>query len=399
MKTTRSTLCFGVLAIMQVIVILLPKTMRAQQAFEAYYNYLGNYPYYSDTDWHNDAQGLAHDENHWFITQTGRLRKIPVSKDLEKISSNESGVIKIRLDSDDCPKLVAEGYSHFGDPDYLEIDDKGYVIVPIEGGDKGAVAIFRASDLKYVNHAYLTGQDRKAPWCAIDKSSPDRFLFSSKFEGVSAINRYKVNWRAIIDSDGPKNLGSPIQINLKGNGGQITLENVQGGEITPSGNLLYLVCGNWNKERDSDGLHVFEFSSDQSNVKRLRQSSKSSRPFEYGFYPGATGPNSTGYEEPEGLTIWDLDAHSDAHEKVKGQLHVLLLDTWPKKRIYMKHYTHTIYVDENNNGGENGTPDKPYKTFAKAYVESWDGQRIDIKPGKLSGPVTLSNRIEIIDGN
>src|SRR3989304_9187672 len=42
------------------------ETAAAQDAYEAYYLYLGEYPRDANPGWHEEAQGVAHDDDHWF---------------------------------------------------------------------------------------------------------------------------------------------------------------------------------------------------------------------------------------------------------------------------------------------------------------------------------------------
>jgi hypothetical protein len=50
---------------------LAPYPSSASRAYEAYYNFLGNYPNQAETGWRVDAQGLTHDQDNWFIKIKG----------------------------------------------------------------------------------------------------------------------------------------------------------------------------------------------------------------------------------------------------------------------------------------------------------------------------------------
>ena len=54
----------------------------AQPFGEAAYNFLGDHPGYANVGWHEEAQGLAHDRDNWFITQKDAIWKIPVTHNL-----------------------------------------------------------------------------------------------------------------------------------------------------------------------------------------------------------------------------------------------------------------------------------------------------------------------------
>lgn len=55
------------------ILILCPLILVAQSAYEGYYLYLDNYPQNAETAWSENVQGIAHDNEHWFISQTSKL--------------------------------------------------------------------------------------------------------------------------------------------------------------------------------------------------------------------------------------------------------------------------------------------------------------------------------------
>ncbi len=89
--------------------------------------YLGNYPNAKETQWSNKCQGVTHDADHWYITQTLQIWKIPASADLdfnEKTSATQVSPL---------PKhLQKVGYNHFGDLDYWE----GYLFISLENKRK-----------------------------------------------------------------------------------------------------------------------------------------------------------------------------------------------------------------------------------------------------------------------
>ena len=107
-------------------------------------------------------------------------------------------------------------------------------------------------------------------------------------------------------------------------------------------------------------------------------------------------------EEPEGITIWDLDNDDRVpDDRLKGQLHVLLLDNdepdfLDDDDITMKHYTHTIYVDRDHTAEEQGTPSKPFNTVGEANELAWNGARIKIKAGTYPETLKFSKRIKVV---
>jgi hypothetical protein len=361
--------------------VLLTMAAPATTAYEAYYLYLGNYPNEANPGWHVNVQGLTHDSDNWFITQETDLWKIPVTHDLRSVSANDPGVRRLRLGS--ITELATEGYDHFGDPTYYAFGGSGYLLAPMEGGPHPAIAIFRASDLGYVDHAYLPEQSQ-AGWCAVD---PQGNAYSSNGE-ITSINKYGVSWDTLHNTR-MLLLTSPASISLLSEtGASVTIERMQGGEISPGGELLYLVAGYLDANRPSDGIHVF----DLSTRRRIQRSTNGSGHFNYEFNPGGLTQ-----EEPEGLTIWDLDADGRA-PGIKGQLHVLLLDNDAPDTddVYMKHYTGTIYVDRNYTGEEKGTPSKPFNTVAEANNLAWDRAQIKIRAGSYPETLTFSKMVKIL---
>src|SRR6185503_2510917 len=93
---------------------------------------------------------------------------------------------------------------------------------------------------------------------------------------------------------------------------------MQGGEFAPGDNLLYLVSGFFDDEdglEEMEGIHVFE----TVTYQRVAHSTRGYGHFDYYYDPGLPT-----YEEPEGLTIWDLDGAGAPG--ITGQLHVFVSD-------------------------------------------------------------------------
>ena len=75
---------------------------------------INDYPVEENPGWHEDVQGVTHDDSHWFITQTTSLWKIPVSHDLAVDASDNPDTRSTTLLL--VPDLLLNGYDHFGDP-------------------------------------------------------------------------------------------------------------------------------------------------------------------------------------------------------------------------------------------------------------------------------------------
>jgi hypothetical protein len=399
----------GVLLVVgQSMILWLTGASVTQDAYEAYYWFLGDYPASASPGWNDGANGLTHDRDNWFITQTPttavrpegppRLWKIPVTHDLNKVKCDDPGVACQQFD--DWPRLSAESYHHLGDPDYFEFEGQGYVLVPLEGGAKPAIGFFRATDLKYVNHAYLTGK-ADAPWCAVDSQGA---IYVSQFDEVSPLYKYNLDWKPFLGRSSPMDLPAPELVSLTdADGSSLRVHDVQGGVISPSGQLLYITAG-WPPHNgdSSHGIHVIDLISrkriqcsanpNDSGGRRDQCSSVAAGLFNFQFDEGTVAS-----QEPEGLTIWDLD-DGRAGSKIRGQLHVLLLDKnlTVEDAVYLKHYEGVIHVDGAYSGDQVGTPQQPMKTLARAHEAAWSGATIKVRPGAYPEKVTLTKRVQVV---
>ena len=375
-----------IVLMMMLSFLLVPFAVSALQSHEAYYLFLGDYPTQVELNWTHEANGIAHDRDHWFIAQDLALWKIPVTCDLDAEVSpgrpchaGAPPVLRIRMSQ--VPELA--GYTHFGDPEWFEFDGRGYLFVPLEGRISPGVAVFRGDTLQYIHHALFPEHlQRYGSWCALD---PQGFLYSEAAPTNTAITKYGIDWTTLRDQNRLILQGGTHITLLNDRGAPVEILNQQGGAISPSGELFYLVAGDETDLHDSHGLHVF----DLATRRLVQRSSRTQEPFVFGWIPGL--PEC---EEPEGLTIWDLD--DGRAPGIRGQLHVLLLDNDPfHDEVYLKHYANTIYVDRTYTGTEAGTVWRPFRTLATAYNFSWDGARIRIRGGSYPETLTLSKRVMV----
>lgn len=356
-------------------------TAGSLKAYESYFLYLGEHPANANPGWHEDVQGVTHDDSYWFITQAHEedtseqaLWKIPVSHDLGSVSPSDPGVTRILVG--DVSELAAEGYWHLGDLSYYKFDGQGYLIIPVEFGCH-AISIFRADNLVFVDYFKICDWQANASWCAVDPTTG--YLYSSNYENVSIIKEYDPHWTNVKNS-GSLELTRLADISLLDeNGSGLTLQHVQGGVISTSGQLLYIVA---------DGIHVF----DMQSWRRVQQSTNGYGHFNYEFHPGYL-------EEPEGITIWDLDGGNAPG--INGQLHVLMLDNdiplEDDDDVYFKHYTNLLWVDGDYTGADqNGRPWDPFKTVAGANNYAWNGAALAIKAGSYPETLTFSKRIQLL---
>ncbi len=402
------------------------------QNYEAYFlNNRQNYPD-SETNWSDNAQGVAHDQANWFIATTSTIWKIPVGHDLRTVSASSSGVVMRPLSF--YLDLVNLGYNHLGDPVVFqfhasnnEIED--YLLVPIEdseGIQPGAIMFLRCTDLTLVNWIALPNQCdaqgqfcNDAGWCAVDSIGR---IYASRQHATSIIC-YEFSWED-LHANLPINISMHSELSLKKeNGSELTLVTAQGGEFAPGDKFLYLVSGFYNDSNslaDQEGIHVVKLDSTaQPPVwRRVAHSTRGYGHFDYYYNPGFET-----YEEPEGLTIWDLDGGQAPG--IRGQLHVMVLDndTLPSPLppveaddIDFKHYTNIIRVVANgscayaacctplapagcptpfNESCEFGVAECPFRTIGSALDLAWEGAEIRIGAATYTETMIISTPVRL----
>jgi hypothetical protein len=285
------------------------------------HTYLGNMPDERQDDWTEECQGVAHDRNHWFITQNRAVWRVPIGKDLrDHLQHGVDGVLR--------RTIPVAGYDHFGDPDhhdgtlYIPLEGKRRIFGPITRPRVPRIAVFRASDLQFLWSAPLPKQE-KAGWCAIDSKG---HLLSSNSrvtpriqKGEGPLFRYRIQGQTLSFLD---------RIVLRDEQGTpVVLDSMQGATFADDRHL-YISCGFWEDPHPSWGLHLF----DLRTQRRIVRSTNGSGSFNYEFHPGGSTD-----EEPEGLTYWDLDDRNAPG--IRGQLHAILLDNDSNgDDVYFKHY-------------------------------------------------------------
>jgi hypothetical protein len=360
---------------------------RGEEPYENYYLYLGNYPGDREITMSEQIQGVTHDGTCWFFTQRTTLWKIPVWYDLnQEFTCNNASISCVQMG--DIGDL--SGYNHFGDLCYYGYGGEGYLFVPVEGSEPSIIAVFAVSDLHFVGKEYVDDrQQNHASWCAVFSSNdPDwLYLYSSAWEDVSKFQRYLIHLPSLANDKLVMNYDDEIVL-LNESWSSYELDYVQGGCFSPSGQYLY--TSNGDCEHDCDcGIHVFEKT--PLGFHLVRSSEQDEYPFKYEYHPSWTCG-----EEPEGLTIWDLDGGEAPG--ISGQLHALMIsDELGQDDMYFKHYTNTILVDPDNAGGNQyGTPDEPFATISDAYDYAWNGSRIKIKSGSYDEILTFAKRMQVL---
>lgn len=294
-------------------------------------DYLGNYPSHRSPGWSNELQGLAHDLQNWFITQKDTLWKFALTHDLNRGVSKAAPPPGVRW-SGIPGSLQQAGYDHFGDLDQYG----GFLFIPLEGSRTPQIAVFRSYDLFFVGSFVLTRQTQ-AGWCALRLEPDGLYLYTSNnvINGSNPIFRYRVDLRQLNAI--PANVAGAFQfvnsVALYQGSTPLSIKPyLQGGEFSPDGSHLFLVNGKSSDFDQKDGgIWVFRGTQFQFVIKSTHTSNSGS--FFYEFHPGYSK-----YEEPEGITFWDLDGRG-APGLPGGQLHVILLDNDAGgDEFYIKHY-------------------------------------------------------------
>jgi hypothetical protein len=391
----------------------------AMEYFEGYYMYLGRDPDQQQEQYSPELNGITHDDSNWYFSQEMRLWKMPVELDLgnstQMTCNNAYGVV-CRNIYDDFTSWSNYPYNHIGDITYFRYDDgsveKGLLFVPLEKSlpppdDPAcidipelceplvpAIAVYDPDTLTLIAYAEVPGfpDSSNAPWVAV---GPDGNLYIIGKHEKGLLQVFAVDYDKLVKPVFP--LWSVLILNplpdsfihLVDEYGDVLNIDGQGGVITDSGKLLYLVSGGASAYNPiTDGINVFDIVTGQ----RIRQSSRSgSDVFHFNYDPGGTTQ-----EEPEGLTIWDLEGTNSPH---RGQLHVILLDNdWPDDDdIFLLHYTNRIYVDSSYTGAEEtGHPDTPIKTVTGAVFIAWDGSVVTMQDGSYPETLTISKTWPIL---
>jgi hypothetical protein len=320
---------------------------------------------------------VSHDDTYWYITNRWYLFQYHYAENLDTGSPTQSRPL---VDYPALPPIPGEpdlaGYDHLGDLSYYGDGTNGYLVIPVEyrGKDQeAALALVSTPDLTYVGKALLPGQVYAAA-CAVDRQGN---VYVPDGGEISEIRRFRLRWDLL--SAGVVLLEPLSSFQLVG-----TAKDVQGMAFSESGRLLFTSSGNDDDFDPKYGLMVY----DTRSGAMVTRSDVAWMPFLYEYHPGWTR-----WEEPEGMTIWDLDGAGAPG--ISGQLHVLLLDNEePTDEIYMKHYTDVIYANAAGSG-EYGRPDDPFGSVAEAHAYAWDGAKIDVFAGSYPEALRVEKRVQL----
>jgi len=333
------------------------QAMKPPTITEMFFTYLKDYPHDAQTDWSGALQGVAHDEANWYFTQAledgerGYLVKFPLSYGLTRgVPENATGYGRERagvrcISKAGIPGNPLKSYWHFGDLDYW----KGYLFVPVEwkDTDTAMIAVFRARDLAYLGHQSLVRGHNRAAWCAVHHGEEILYIAqSNEINPKRGVVKYPLRMDQLeLAVRGGYPCHTFLEVPREGWPDIVTLcdecgrpltlgQFCQGGEFNADDSLLFLNNGRAAEHtggEGAEGITVYE----TRTWRRVAFSRNGAKWFDYEFHP-----NSPRWEEPEGLTWWDLDAHPRRAEipgDIGGQLHVLMIDS-DGNEFFFKHY-------------------------------------------------------------
>jgi hypothetical protein len=321
--------------------------------------HLGDHPALARVPWSNEAQGITHDEAHWFLTTRSRLFKVPAAVDLASDpngSSRSSGVLQASIPGE----LRSRGFDHFGDLSWTTQQGVGVLCAPLEGeGLVAELAFFRASDLAYLGSAALPSSAHSAPFCAIDGGG---HLVVGQARSPD-LARYSVDWSDVTERREVV-LARTTDIRLRDErGAPLAFEHLQGAAFSEDARRLYVIhgffddhaCAPWERafwtgscsaDPSLGGIHVFELgacaSGEPCEASRIERSTNPLAGGEPSSFTYAYRATVWEAEEPEGITVWDLESPgAPLAPRVRGQVHALMLDNelvdgWD--RVSIRHY-------------------------------------------------------------
>ena len=267
------------------------------------------------TSWSEEAQGITHNDTHWFVTNKWYIFRYPKQA---RLSSR----------SWDLRKPLPPSCEHFGDPTWHD----GSLYVPVErcaGPNGSAGAPHRSApngdDRIYVYDAELNqmrygvlNHQRQASWVAVDPRTG--LIYSSDFN-TGSIQVYSgvPAQRAMVPE---------FTVSLPH-----YVRGIQGGVISQNGNL-YLstndTTGDSRRPYASRGILVYELRAGEAVPLRVRGGSAPNW-----IHPRI--PDGAGMEM-EGITLYDVRGEN-IPDVPDGQIHYVILDNdWPSAdEIYLKH--------------------------------------------------------------
>lgn len=292
-------------------------------------DFIGNNPSNKKTNYSDSLQGVSHNNNQWFFTQETKIHRFDIFLDRQNFEITY------------MPQPLADlDYDHFGDPEYIEYNNNGYLLIPVENGDLGSIlSVFRDDTqnnrLIYIGYSILEKQTEllntnRAGWVAFNPINRLLYSSSSSIDRHKPVFRYAINFTEM--ENGKEFLTPSTNLQLIDQGREYKIaRSMQGGCFSPNG-LLYLAHGRLNN-KEKQGISVFDIQGNflYSSKRRERQGT-----FHYEVHP-----NFFRFQEVEGITYWNLDDPIDGQNshRIKGQLHAILLNKrWGTDKYWFKHF-------------------------------------------------------------
>jgi hypothetical protein len=317
--------------------------VRPSRGVRVPYIFIGDYPSNVENSFSEEIQGMCHDDLFWFITQNtlefvplpppghhvlrGRLLKIPLSSDLRTARP----LAEVRI-----PTFLwqqGQGYVHMGDPDCAN----GFIFVPLEATGhfdttQGAVAVFNASDLSFVNWDVLyVNEDNHAGWVAIDPADGVSLWTSQTDISQGSVRGkfylYTIDWSHVVPGGGlifrSAGLVGPYRNRF---GTPLSIKGMQGGVFNTDGKILFVTNSDHDPDTDGHGLWALN----KNTGELLGEAHNDYGPFRYTTF-------GIGLEE-EGLDYFPTTSFRTPG--INGELHAILLnnDVLDTDNFYMKHY-------------------------------------------------------------
>jgi hypothetical protein len=257
-----------------------------------------------------------------------RILKVPYSEDLN-VSARPSSATEAWLTD-----FFSSDYSHFGDIDVAANSGVEYLFIPVDGGRlRPRVLVLRADNLSCVAHDEIrTFGTNSVGWVAV---AGNQLFTSEMIDATHPVHQFTIDWSLLLQGGCIERqfLSSVVGRGLtKRDGSAVDLRSMQGGDVSPDGELLYLTNGYSSPVGgDGGGLRVFHLATGVLQAESTRSTGYGG--FVYEFHSGF--PN---YQEPEGLDF--VDATGKGMQGISGKLHVIMLQnegTYPDA-VYLKHY-------------------------------------------------------------
>ncbi|PCC74108.1 Beta/Gamma crystallin [Nannocystis exedens] len=293
------------------------------------YYYEGNYPYDDENEWSNQAQGLANDGVNWYVTQTGRVSRIPLTCDLADASCihETRSIAEVR-----AAFGLPGGYDHFGDPDH----HAGYLFVPVEGIAAGLppiVVALSTPDLAPVAFAsvYVTPGAYNSAWVTVDpRDGSHLYQAGGTLDATRGVRSHRIDWsRLQLGLDGFLTYEDNILLEDH-DGDPLTLYTQQGGELLTNG-VLFLT--NSKPGGSGAGLRAF----DLETGTLLARAGSNYGPFDFEL----NDADSSLGDEAEGIDFLGISPASGVPGIPEGALHVLMVNVdIDRDNAFLKHYSY-----------------------------------------------------------